>query len=188
MTGSPHFSASARSPKAADQLAGREQQLAHTEKQAKAAIPELLDALAAAQDERAQHAANVLGQRSPDRDLIRALIIGTAAADATELHRLHQLAALTGPDTAQIAAAAEDVRKARIRVEDARTGDAGDALTRADLLDRTLALHGRRPDEHACPVCQTADVLDAAWAQQATAQVVLLREQAATASVSMLKP
>jgi hypothetical protein len=67
-------------------------------------------------------------------------------------------------------------------------GDAGDALARADLLERTLTLHTQRPQEHERPVRKTTDVLDAAWAEQATAQIAMLREQAAVTFARHAKP
>ncbi|MFE5038647.1 hypothetical protein [Streptomyces sp. NPDC056683] len=76
---------------AAERLASREQQLAHSEKKAKTALPPLLTALADAQDERIQEAARALQQRTPDRDRIRSLITGAPLADTTDLARLHRL-------------------------------------------------------------------------------------------------
>jgi ABC-type lipoprotein export system ATPase subunit len=169
---------------AAERLATRERLLAQHEKEAKAALPEILEALNAAQDERARRAAGVLGQRVPDRELIRSLIAGNAPAEAVELHRLHQLATLIGPDTAQITAAADDVRKALTRVEQTSADDAGDALAHAEVLEQALRLHTRRPAEHTCPVCQSPDVLDAAWAEQAAARIAALRESAALADAA----
>lgn len=171
---------------AAARLAAREKELARSEKQAKDAVPRLLESLSAVDDERARHAANLLAQR-PDagvRDEIRALVAGTAPADATQLRLLHQFAALNGPDTAQVTAAADDVRRALIRVEGTQAADTGDALARADLLERALKLHTQRPAEHTCPVCQTADVLDAAWAEEAAAQIAKLHSQAAEAAAA----
>lgn len=169
---------------AAARLGARERQLAQYDKQAKELVPELLEALGAVQDERARHAAHVLGQRPLDREAIRSLITGTAPADATQLRLLHQLAALTGPDTVQITAAAHDVRRALTCVDEARARDTGDALVRADLLELALKLHTQQPAEHACPVCQTTNVLDAAWARRAAEQIAKLREQAAEAAAA----
>lgn len=63
-------------------------------------------------------------------------------------------------------------------------GDSGDALARADLLERAQRLYTQHPAEHACPVCQTPGALDATWAQQAAAQIATLRDQAAVATAT----
>ncbi|MEU1667102.1 ATP-binding protein [Streptomyces sparsogenes] len=166
---------------AAERLASREQQLAHSEKKAKAALPPLLTALADAQDERVQEAARVLQQRTPDRDRIRSLITGAPLADTTDLARLHRLATLTGPDTSVVATAVARLREAMARAEDARCSDAGDALARAELLERALLVRARHRADHTCPVCQAPDRLDDKWVDAATIQAEQLREEAAEA-------
>ncbi|MFJ6140997.1 AAA family ATPase [Kitasatospora sp. NPDC092286] len=166
---------------AGDRLAAREQQLALSEKQAKVALPPLVTALTEVADERVQEAVTALQQRVPDRERIRSLVAGAPLADTTELARLHRAAALSGPDTDAVTEAVAWLREAVATAEDVRHGDAGDALARADLLDRALRLRSQHPSDHTCPICLSADRLDDAWAAAATAQADLLREEAAEA-------
>ncbi|MCU7823232.1 AAA family ATPase [Kitasatospora sp. DSM 101779] len=166
---------------AGERLAAREQQLALSEKQAKAALPPLVSALTDVADERVQDAVTALQQRVPDRERIRSLIAGAPLADTTELARLRRTAALSGPDTDAVTEAVARLREAVATAEDVRHGDAGDALARADLLDRALQLRSQHPTDHTCPVCLSTDRLDDAWVAAAAAQADLLREEAAEA-------
>jgi ABC-type lipoprotein export system ATPase subunit len=67
------------------------------------------------------------------------------------------------------------------RAEDAHHSNAGDALARADLLDRALQMRAQHPADHTCPVCQSPGRLDDAWVASAISQSELLREEAAEA-------
>ncbi|MFC1429206.1 AAA family ATPase [Streptacidiphilus sp. N1-3] len=172
---------------ASERLAAREHQLQESDKQAKAALAPLQEALQAAlataeqDDERIQEAATALRERIPDRERVRSLVAGTPLADGTELSRLHRVALLTGPDPEVVAAAAARLREALARAEDVRHSDAAVAQTRAELLDRVLRLRAQHPSDHTCPVCRAPDRLDDAWVAAASTQAELLREQAAAA-------
>ncbi|GAA3735317.1 hypothetical protein HDA32_003981 [Spinactinospora alkalitolerans] len=90
---------------------------------------------------------------------------------------LRRLSELSGPAPEAVAAAVERLRAAVRAVAGVRDSSGETARQRADLLERALSYHRRHPDELACPVCGSADRLDAVWAEQTVEQVALLREE-----------
>jgi recombinational DNA repair ATPase RecF len=164
---------------------GREAKvLSDAKKAVEDALPGLKEALYQLEDDnravQALLAVDTAG--APDFEALDSLITGLPAeSDEGLLAGLRAEAAVQGPDTAQVGAAVDRLRTALADVEDLRGTGADDALRRADLLERALAHHDRHPDTGSCPVCGTGEVLDAAWAADATVQIAALREEAAAA-------
>ncbi|MFF8999280.1 AAA family ATPase [Streptomyces achromogenes] len=164
---------------------GREAKvLSDAEKAVEDALPGLKEALYQLEDDdravQALLAVDTAG--APDFEALDSLVTGLPAeSDEGLIAGLRAAAAVQGPDTAQVGAAVDRLRTALAKVEDLRGTGADDALRRADLLERALAHHDRHPDTGSCPVCGTGEVLDAAWAADAIAQIAALREEAAVA-------
>ncbi|GAA2873870.1 ATP-binding protein [Streptosporangium fragile] len=146
------------------------------------ALAPLLGALATVDDPRARAAHAELSGRDPDLSAVEALTVGDGAQ--AELRDLRRVAEITGPDAQAVREAAERMRAASHALEEVRRGSAEDARERAELLDRALAHHLRHRDDPACPVCETPDRLDDAWAARARAEVTRLRRKAADADAA----
>jgi len=146
------------------------------------ALLPLLSALAPVDDPRARAAYAELSGNRPDLSAVEALAVGDGAQ--AELRALRRVAELTGPDAQAVRETAERVRTASRAVEAIRHGAAEDARERAELLDRALAHHRRHQGDPVCPVCETPDRLDEAWAVRAGAEVTRLRAEAASAEAT----
>lgn len=125
----------------------------------------LLAVLADSDDERAEHAAKLLGKKGgAPLDEVLALATGS---DDSALHVVPALRALTQLDTPtldEIAAAAARLRAAAQAVIAASGDVVGSTSQRVDLLQAALRFHEHVGDGQ-CPVCGEG-TLDDAWAEQ----------------------
>ncbi|HLL35868.1 MAG TPA: AAA family ATPase [Streptomyces sp.] len=166
-----------------DRLREEEKRLNDAVKAVNGEVPELKEALYALEDDdRAVQALVAIDTKGkPDFEALDALVAGLPTADDGLLVELRAAVDLQGPDMARVSAAVSRLREALACVEDTRGTSAEDALQRADLLSRALEHSDRHPDEGSCPVCGTDEVLDAAWAADAAAQITALRQEAKAA-------
>ncbi|MFD3309435.1 AAA family ATPase [Streptomyces sp. NPDC058694] len=162
----------------------RAKTLTETENAAKALTATVIQELSTVDDPRAAEAAAALSGRSPDLDLVRALLKGHSAADEVHLSRLRRLAALEGPDLPTVTKGVARLRSAAAVADDARHGSAEDARQLIKLLDTALEHRRRHPDVSDCPVCGSTDLLDRAWAERTRAQVERLQAEAADAEAA----
>jgi hypothetical protein len=121
----------------------------------------------AGQDERAAACAKALTGTKPERwDIDAALAIVTGShhptSDAGQIARLRSFANLTVASAAEVAGAAEALRKAAARLADLTGTAAEQAHDLAALLDAALTHHHRRGDGR-CPVCGNPGSLTPAW-------------------------
>ncbi|UTI65196.1 AAA family ATPase [Paraconexibacter antarcticus] len=134
-------------------------------------------------DERQATLAALLTARKPKLDDVRAHLAahppgaGTGADPATAATR--RLAAAPVPDDDALRDAHTERDAAAAAVTSLATTDTSRALATADLLNRALRLRDPARLTDGCPVCRTANVLDAGWAAAAQTQVDELRTQAA---------
>ncbi|MFI6452803.1 AAA family ATPase [Streptosporangium amethystogenes] len=146
------------------------------------ALVPLLSALAPVDDPRARAAYAELSKNGPDLAVAEALTTGDGAQ--AELRALRRMTESTGPEAQAIREAAERVRATSRALEEIRRGAAEDARERAELLDLALAHRGRHRAAPACPVCETPERLDEAWAVRARTEVTRLRREAASAEAA----
>ncbi|MCF6507035.1 hypothetical protein E9549_06400 [Blastococcus sp. MG754426] len=140
---------------------------------------ELLAALRATDDERAARAAEALGGRMPDVDVVADVLRGEPAP-AGDLAVLKGWADLTPPDPAAALRAAEDLDAANGAVQDLSGGDSEQARRLVGLLQQALD-HADHTADADCPVCGAPGRIDDAWRAATAEQLTRLREQAAAA-------
>lgn len=132
-------------------------------------------------DPRQAALAALLGSRRPVLPDVRAHLAthtpGGSGADAGTASLRH-LAHAAVPEDDALREADADRHAGAEAVRALSTADAARALTTADLLSRALQLRDPARLTDDCPVCRTPNVLDAAWATAAQAQVDDLRTQA----------
>lgn len=161
-------------------LQKEEKTLGDVARTAKGEVPKIKEALYALEDDdRAVHALLAIDTEGTyDFETLDALVAGLPAADDGVIAELRAAVDLRGPDMAQVGPAVERLNIALAAVEDVRATGAEDARQRADLLAKALDHTTRHPDEESCPVCGTGGVLDSAWAESATDQIAMLRQEA----------
>ncbi|MGW8682978.1 AAA family ATPase [Streptomyces sp. NPDC055817] len=162
----------------------RAKTLTDTENAAKALTATVIQELSEVDDPRAKEAITALSGRSPDLDVVRALLKGHGAADEAHLARLRRLADLERPDRPLITEAVARLRSSAAAADDARHGSAEDARQLVTLLDAALEHRRRHPDVSGCPVCGSTDLLDRSWAERTRAQVERLQTEAAEAEAA----
>jgi predicted ATPase len=123
-------------------------------------------------DERAEAAARALWEKPPDFDALEFALEGLVeGADPTgELESLRGLARLAPPADDRVADAISGLEASTIRLDALVATDAARDAGVADLLEAALR-HRADHDDPDCPVCGTANVLDAAWHARATEEV-----------------
>jgi hypothetical protein len=131
-------------------------------------------------DARAALVSAAVGARKPDFDAIAELLRDTPAyaPDATGTPLLRRLAGLAAPTDTEVDAAFEALADARAARAEVASTDAKRAVAIAVLLRQALAVRDERRLTDDCPVCDTPDVLDAAWAAEAKTQAARLDAQA----------
>ena len=132
---------------------------------------------AATPDERIAEMIQLLSGKSFDLDRLGALATGTSTDQASLLSLLGLAAREQGPDVAAAAQMAEGLRFAAKAMRDLAAQEAGRSAEIAGLLQSALTLT-QKTGETSCPVCETPDVIDAAWRERTTAEVTRLRESA----------
>ncbi|WP_078843339.1 AAA family ATPase [Streptomyces albus] len=156
-----------------------EKELNSAIRNADAEVPDLVGALSALDDPRAQSAlAALTGAAAPDFDALDALVTGLPDVDDGHLRELRATAALTGPDLGTVGPAVDRLREAVAVLDDVRASGAEDAHQRAELLARALEHSRRHPGEDGCPVCGSDRPLDEDWAERAADQIEALRREA----------
>ncbi|WP_030598580.1 AAA family ATPase [Streptomyces fulvoviolaceus] len=162
----------------------RAKTLTETENAAKALTATVIKELSEVDDPRAAEAVAALSGRSPDLDVVRALLKGHSVADETHLSRLRRLATMESPDHQTVTKAVARLRSAAAVADDARHGSAGDARQLIKLLEAALEHRRRHPGISDCPVCGSTDLLDRTWAERTRAQVERLQAEAADAEAA----
>lgn len=152
---------------------------------AKKSLPGLLERLDGLDDDRARRCAEALRARPWDLETAMSVATGTdPSGPDRDLEWLRRACQLNAP-TAEVAGqAAGNLRAAAEAVATTRNSEAGRARQLADLLDAALAHTDHDRDgtsEGDCPVCGTTAVIDDAWRQRASDQVVRLRTDAKAA-------
>jgi energy-coupling factor transporter ATP-binding protein EcfA2 len=132
---------------------------------------------AATPDERLVETIALLSAKDFDLDRIGALATGTSADQASLLSLLGLAVREKGPDVAMATQTAEALRFAAKAMRDLAQQEAGRSADIAGLLQSALTLTEKSKDT-TCPVCDTPDVIDAAWRKRTTAEVARLRESA----------
>lgn len=148
-------------------------------KQAKLALPGLVDTLAGHPDERARRAEQALAQRAVDLAAVESLAAGAEGADEGVAARLRQAAGIMLPEQQAAGAAIAALAAAHERVAALAGTAAGDARRVAGLLAAALEHHADHPGQP-CPVCG-GRVLDDAWAEGAGTEIARLTASAAAA-------
>lgn len=134
--------------------------------------------LTALDDPRAAKVDEELAKTRPDLIAIRTFVLGESVQSAShEIIRLRRIHHLEGPDVRAITEAVAALRLAAEEVAALRGTDADDSERVADLLSRALDHYDSHPGNAVCPVCGTADVIDAAWAELASEQVGRLHHE-----------
>jgi recombinational DNA repair ATPase RecF len=157
--------------------AARRKQKSEAKDTAKLLVEEVRHAQAASPDERLADTIALLSAKEFDLDRLGALATGTSTDQATLLSLLGLAAREKGPDVAIAAQTAEGLRFAARSMRDLAQQEAGRAAEVASLLQAALTLTEKTRDT-ACPVCETPDVIDAAWRERTAAEVIRLRESA----------
>jgi predicted ATPase len=138
-----------------------------------------------ADDPRLEDIGRLLSGRTWDLDAIGRLVADDLADDGRGLV-LRQLATLRAPTVEDGTAAVSEVRAAAERVRQIGERSAGRARQLADLLERSLDVTKTSPSA-ACPVCDTPDVIDAAWRSRTRKAADALRAEAAEADDAQTK-
>jgi energy-coupling factor transporter ATP-binding protein EcfA2 len=141
-------------------------------RQAKLALPALLDQLARHSDERARRAETALGRRPPDLAAVEVLAGGGQDLDDEVTGRLRQVTAITLPSGQAADDAVATLAAAGGQVAGLAGTAAADARRLCVLLSSALDHHADHPGQP-CPVCG-GRVLDAAWAGDARAEITRL--------------
>ena len=161
-----------------DRRLDREKHCRATESARKTWFPDLevLD------DERARTCARAIKKPSAgvwDLDAVELVLEGAVEQPEGEIALLRELATLREPSVDEVAAAAASLRAAVEADLATAATDAGRAQQLADLLERSLEVHAAHGDRQ-CPVCGEGSLNDA-WRSRAEAQIIGLRQEAATA-------
>ncbi|WP_431951201.1 AAA family ATPase [Actinacidiphila sp. bgisy167] len=165
-----------------NRLQKEEKELGDAAKAVKSQLPEIKQALYALEDDdRAVQALLAVDEATYDFETLDGLVAGLPTTDEGLIAELRAAVDMRGPDMTQVHPAVERLRLALAESEDVRATGAEDALQRADLLTKALDHATRHPDEEFCPVCGSGGVLDDAWAESATAQIAVLRDEAQAA-------
>lgn len=138
-----------------------------------------LDRLDLCADERAAAAARALRAKALDFDALELALEGLVeGADPTgELERLRGLARLAPPEAVRAEDAIAGLEESTLRLDEPAATDAARDASVADLLDAALR-HRADHDDPDCPVCGSANVLDAAWRTTAIEEVQKRRGRA----------
>lgn len=142
-------------------------------------LKEVLESLgedAAMRDARISEAVRLLSPREFDLDAIGALVSGASRVDPVT-ESLHAVCALDPPDAHAVDAAVQRLRQAQTRVSEVERLAAGRTSRLADLLERAIAVTEEQEDA-TCPVCHTANVIDARWRRETTDMLARLRDEA----------
>lgn len=123
-------------------------------------------------DERAAAAGRALRERTPDFDSLELALEGLVeGADPTgELERLRRLARLAPPEDTRVEDAIVGLEESALRLDELGATDGARDAGVADLLEAALR-HRADHDDPDCPVCGTANVLDAAWQARAKLEI-----------------
>ena len=144
-------------------------------------LPDLLDRLKSAGDERATACRDALSGRAWDLAAAQAAATGArAAADGGELDRLRRLAQLTAPAEDKVREAAAVLRRAAAGLAAVAGSPAGRARALAGLLGMALEHHDAHGDGD-CPVCGRTAALTAQWRRATQAEVAALGREARAA-------
>jgi recombinational DNA repair ATPase RecF len=155
----------------------RRKQKSEAKDLAKLLVEEVKRVQAATPDERLAETIALLSAKEFDLDRLGALATGTSADQASLIALLGLAAREKGPDVAIAAQTAEGLRFAAKAMRDLAQQEAGRAAELAALLQSALTLTDKTGDA-ACPVCDTPDVIDAAWRERTAAEVTRLRDAA----------
>jgi ABC-type Mn2+/Zn2+ transport system ATPase subunit len=136
----------------------------------------LVDRLAIIDEPRARAAHAELSRTAPGLGILDGLLAGDGNEEYDALRRK---ADLPGPEMQPLRDAADRLHVARQKMEQVKESAAEDARARAELLELALAHHRRHTDDPTCPVCDSADRLDQAWATRAAEEISMLRTEAA---------
>lgn len=137
---------------------------------------DLLPALTASDDPRAEAARGAVDRRTWDLDAAAATVI--SREEPTEATGpIEALARLEVPDAAAVETAVSELHRSRATLTELEGSESGRSRRTIDLLETALAEHSDHGDQP-CPVCGTGS-LDAAWRSRAEAQVAELRRLAA---------
>jgi hypothetical protein len=150
---------------------------------AKQLIARCQQALAVRSDDRVGRTAALLAQRTWDPDTLSSLVTGDAGDETSELAWLDSCCQLDSVDIDRIGSLARDLRETARRVEELGALEAGRARDLASLLEAALRATGQS-EAADCPVCGTADVIDAAWRTRTEAEARRLRHVAADLDVA----
>lgn len=161
-------------------LAARVKECEEIEARPRPLRTDAVEALNGLDDRRAVDALRALAGNAPDVDAVRDLLDRDAVADQGDAARLRALAALRGPDEAEVTGALTRLREATAAFDDVRHSNAEDARRLAALLEGALE-HRRRSGSPDCPVCGTGDRLHQAWAEATRAEIERLQAEAAEA-------
>jgi recombinational DNA repair ATPase RecF len=126
---------------------------------------EVRAALAASPDNRAQRAADLLGQSHPNLDAVADLALGTDTGGGG-MPLLHQVTDLPLPTDQDVARCLDELDAALSAVTAVATDNAQKSLRSSEVLQAALELHETDGDQ-ACPVCGTG-ILDRQWYVVAT--------------------
>jgi recombinational DNA repair ATPase RecF len=140
-------------------------------------LSDLVAALGAAHDERADRAVELLAVKKPNLDALEDLAMGGDLPDAGPLALLQRLAGLSAPLPTSVDALVTELRSAANEVDRVAQTEAGDAAAVATLLRAALRhFEGHGPGD--CPVCGRAGGLDEAWLRETETRLRQLDERA----------
>jgi energy-coupling factor transporter ATP-binding protein EcfA2 len=151
-------------------------------KQARQALPDLLEQLSAHPDDRARQAEAALRRRTPDLGAIEALAVGDQRSDDGLSDRLQQVTLLTLPHSGAVTEAVQLLSAAERKVATLAGTPAADARRLASLLTTALNHYADHPGEP-CPVCASRP-LDDSWASNARTEITRLSETARDADTA----
>jgi recombinational DNA repair ATPase RecF/uncharacterized Zn finger protein (UPF0148 family) len=155
----------------------RRKQKSEAKDTAKLLVEEARRVQAATPDERIAETIALLAAKEFDLERLGALATGTNPDQASLLALLAHVTREKGPDVAMATQTAEGLRFAAKAMRDLAAQEAGRSAEVAALLQAALTLTDKTGDG-ACPVCDTADVIDADWRERTAAEVTRLRESA----------
>ena len=135
--------------------------------------------LAHPKEARAVHLAALLKAKTWDLPALRALAEGGADATRDVLDGLKRLAALTPPNVQAVQEAVTRLRQSAAQLAATHGTDAARSLARAQLLAQALAFHAAHDAKSTtCPVCGSANGLDANWKTRSQQEVEALNAEA----------
>ena len=125
------------------------------------------------------HLAALLKAKTWDLPALRALAEGGADATRDALDGLKRLAALTPPNVQAVQDAVTRLRQSAAQLAATHGTDAARSLARAQLLAQALAFHAAHDAKSTtCPVCGSANGLDADWKTRSQQEVEALNAEA----------